>query len=118
MFAPWAASAIIQKVSGKQPAAVHHGAETTDSTTATGLSWAIKNWGSKKIGVIYQEGPFRRTWCAPASNNALKAANLTVAAEAAYKVGDIDFSSQVARMKAADVDLNPGRHRGARDRGA
>ena len=30
---------------------------------------------------------------------------LTLVAEAAYKVGDIDFSSQVARMKAAGADL-------------
>ena len=30
---------------------------------------------------------------------------MSLAAEAGYKVGDIDFSSQVARMKAAGVDL-------------
>ena len=38
-------------------------------------------------------------------NTALKQANLTVAAEAAWKEGDIDFSSQVAKMKAANVDV-------------
>jgi ABC-type branched-subunit amino acid transport system substrate-binding protein len=103
VFAPWAASAIIQKVSGNSPL-LFTTVQNYDSTTATGLSWAIKNWGSKKVGVIYQEGPFGDLVRAGV-NNALKAANLTVAAEAAYKVGDIDFSSQVARMKAADVDL-------------
>jgi hypothetical protein len=34
-------------------------------------------------------------------SGATKENNLTLVAEAAYKVGDIDFSSQVARMKAA-----------------
>ena len=33
------------------------------------------------------------------------AKGMAYAAEAGYKAGDIDFSSQVARMKAADVDL-------------
>jgi ABC-type branched-subunit amino acid transport system substrate-binding protein len=64
----------------------------------------LKAWGSKKVGVIYQEGPFGDL-VRGGVNAALKAANQTVAAEAAYKVGDIDFSSQVARLKAADVDL-------------
>jgi branched-chain amino acid transport system substrate-binding protein len=103
LFAPWAASSIIQKVAGNSPL-VFTTVQNYDSTTATGLSWAIKNWGSKKVGVIYQEGPFGDLVRA-GMNSALKAANQTVAAEAAYKVGDIDFSSQVARLKAADVDL-------------
>ncbi len=103
VFAPWAASAIIQKVSGNSPL-LFTTVQNYDGTTATGLSWAIKAWGPRKIGVIYQEGPFGDLVRAGV-NSALKAASLTVAAEAAYKVGDIDFSSQVARMKAADVDL-------------
>lgn len=103
VFAPWAASAIIQRVGGASPL-VFTTVQNYDSTTATGLAWAIKAWGSQKVGVIYQEGPFGDLVRA-GMNNALKAANLSVAAEAAYKVGDIDFSSQVARMKAADVDL-------------
>ena len=103
VFAPWAASAIIQKVAGNSPL-LFTTVQNYDSTTATGLSWAIKNWGAKKVGVIYQEGPFGDLVRAGVTS-ALKGANQTVAAEAAYKVGDIDFSSQVARMKAADVDL-------------
>jgi branched-chain amino acid transport system substrate-binding protein len=35
----------------------------------------------------------------------MKDNNMALVAEAAYKVGDIDFSSQVARMKAAGTDL-------------
>jgi ABC-type branched-subunit amino acid transport system substrate-binding protein len=36
---------------------------------------------------------------------ALQARGMTLAAEAGYKPGDIDFSSQVARMRQAGVDL-------------
>jgi ABC-type branched-subunit amino acid transport system substrate-binding protein len=37
--------------------------------------------------------------------SAMAAKNMTLAAEASYKPGEIDFSSQVARMRAAGVDL-------------
>lgn len=103
VFAPWAASSIIQKIAGNSPL-LFTTVQNYDSTTATGLSWAIKNWNAKKIGVIYQEGPFGDLVRA-GMNTALKQANLTVAAEAAWKAGDIDFSSQVAKMKAANVDV-------------
>jgi ABC-type branched-subunit amino acid transport system substrate-binding protein len=103
VFAPWAASSIIQKISGNSPL-LFTTVQNYDSTTATGLSWAIKNWNAKKIGVIYQEGPFGDLVRA-GMNTALKQANLAVAAEAAWKAGDIDFSSQVAKMKAANVDV-------------
>jgi branched-chain amino acid transport system substrate-binding protein len=103
VFAPWAASSIIQRVSGNSPL-LFTTVQNYDSTTGTGVSWAIKNWNSKRVGVIYQEGPFGDLVRAGV-NAALKNANLTVAAEAAWKGGDIDFSSQVAKMKAANVDL-------------
>jgi ABC-type branched-subunit amino acid transport system substrate-binding protein len=103
VFAPWAASGVVQKIGGNSPL-VFTTVQDYNTTTATGLSWAIKNWGVKKVGVIYQEGPFGDLVNAGVGM-ALKNAGLTVAAEAAYKAGDIDFSSQVARMKAAGVDL-------------
>ena len=103
VFAPWAASAIIQKVSGNSPL-MFTTVPNYDSTTATGLGWAIRTWKPQRVGVIYQEGPFGDLIRAGV-NSAMKTANMTVAAEAAYKVGDIDFSSQVAKMKAANVDL-------------
>ncbi len=103
VFAPWAASAIIQKVSGNSPL-LFTTVQNYDTTTASGLSWAIKNWKVQKVGVIYQEGPFGDLIRAGVST-ALKEAGQTVAAEAAYKGGDIDFSSQVAKLKAANVDL-------------
>ena len=103
VFAPWAASSVLQKVSGNSPL-LFTMVQNYDTTTATGLSWAIKNWGASRIGVIYQEGPLGELMRAGV-NTAMKQANLSIAAEAAYKVGDIDFSSQVAKMKAANVDL-------------
>lgn len=103
VFGPWAASGIIQKVSGNSPL-LFTTVQNYDSTTATGVSWAIKTWGVKRIGVIYQEGPFGDLVKA-GMNIALKDAGLTPAAEAAWKAGDIDFSSQVAKMKAANVDM-------------
>ena len=103
VFAPWAASGIIQKVSGNSPL-LFTTVQNYDTTTATALSWAVKNWKTPRVGVIYQEGPFGDLLRAGVAQ-ALKEGGFTVAAEAAYKVGDIDFSSQVARMKAANVDL-------------
>lgn len=103
VFAPWAASGIIQKVSGNSPL-LFTTVQNYDTTTGYGLAWAVKNWKSQKVGVIYQEGPFGDLVRAGV-NQGLKEAGLTVAAEAAYKVGDIDFSSQVAKLKAANVDL-------------
>lgn len=103
VFAPWAASGIIQKVSGNSPL-LFTTVQNYDTTTANGLAWALKNWKSQKVGVIYQDGPFGDLVRAGV-NQALKEAGQTVAAEAAYKVGDIDLSSQVAKLKAANVDL-------------
>ena len=102
-YAPWGASAIVRQVSGNSPLLLTT-VQNYDTTTATGVSWAIKNWNVRKVGFIFQEGPFgdlvRR-----GLKTALDAHNLQVVAEAGYKPGDIDFSSQVARMKAAGVDL-------------
>lgn len=103
VFAPWGASAIIQKVSGNSPL-LFTTVQNYDTTTASALSWAVKNWKASKVGVIYQEGPFGDLVRAGISQ-ALKEGGFSVAAEAAYKAGDIDFSSQVAKMKAANVDL-------------
>ncbi len=102
-FAPWAASAIIQKISGNAPLLF---TTTPDYHVVMhkGVDWMIKKYGAKKVGFIYQEGPLGDLMAAGVKS-ALKDNNLSLVAEAAYKVGDIDFSSQVARMKAAGTDL-------------
>jgi branched-chain amino acid transport system substrate-binding protein len=102
-FAPWAASAVIQKISGNSPLLF---TTVPDYNVAMhkGVDWMIKKQGAKKVGFIYQEGPLGDLMGAGVKS-AMKENNLTLVAEAAYKVGDIDFSSQVARMKAAGTDL-------------
>ena len=102
-FAPWAASLAVQGASGKSPL-LYTTVANYDTTTAAGLSWSLKSWGAKRVGVIYQEGPLgdlvRRGVA-----QAMKEYGLQPVAEASYKAGDIDFSSQVQRMKAANADL-------------
>lgn len=102
-FAPWAASAVIQKISGNSPLLF---TTTPDYNVVMhkGVDWMIKKYGAKKVGFIYQEGPLGDLM-AVGVKSAMKDNKLTLVAEAAYKVGDIDFSSQVARMKAAGTDM-------------
>jgi len=64
----------------------------------------LDNYKPKRVGFIYQEGPLGALMGAGVKK-ALAAKNMVYAAEAGYKAGDIDFSSQVARMKAADADM-------------
>jgi len=102
-FAPWAAAAVLHKVAGNSPL-LFTTTPDYDTTSASAVSWAAKNWGSKKVGLIYQEGPY-----GDLVKKGLKAGmdphGLAIVAEAGYKAGDIDFSSHVARMKNANVDL-------------
>ncbi|MEO7938583.1 MAG: ABC transporter substrate-binding protein [Burkholderiaceae bacterium] len=102
-FAPWGASAIIQKISGNSPL-LFTVTPNYDVVMHKGVEWMIKKYGSKKVGYIYQEGPLGDLMSGGVKA-AMKDNKLTLVAEAAYKVGDIDFSSQVARMKAAGADL-------------
>lgn len=103
LFAPWGASAIIQKVGGASPL-VFTTVANYDHTTELGLTWAIRSWGVKKVGVIYQGDQFGELLRA-GMKRAMDAAGLQPVAEASYKPGDVDFSSQVARMRQADAEL-------------
>lgn len=103
VFAPWGASAIFQKIAAGSPLLITT-VPNYDTAMAAGLTWAIDNFKSAKVGYIYQEGPFGDLIGAGVKK-ALGAKNLTAAAEASYKPGDIDFSSHVARMKGAGADL-------------
>jgi branched-chain amino acid transport system substrate-binding protein len=102
-FGPWGASAIIRKSAGDSPL-LFTVTPNYDTIMDTGVSWMLDTHKPKKVGYIYQEGPLGALMGAGVKK-ALTAKNMTYAAEAGYKAGDIDFSSQVARMKAADVDL-------------
>jgi len=102
-FAPWAASAIMHQVTGNSPL-LFTTVPNYNTTTQRALERVVPLWGSQRVGVIYMEGPFGDLIRAGV-NPALESLGMTVAAEAAYRPGEIDFSSQVARMRAADVDL-------------
>jgi ABC-type branched-subunit amino acid transport system substrate-binding protein len=102
-FSPWGAAAVLQKIAGNSPL-LFTTIANYDTTAKAGLGWMIDDSKAKKVGYIYQDGPLGEL-TRVGVNAALEARNMKLAAEAAYKVGDIDFSSQVARMKAADVDL-------------
>ena len=75
-----------------------------DGQVKAGLKWVANARGTKRLGIIYQDDDFgkelRDAWVEQA-----KALKIEVAAEASYKRGDSNFSSQVARMKQANVDL-------------
>ena len=102
-YAPWGASSLLQKIGGASPLAFTTIANY-DSTTRAAVTWMIDEFKPKKIGYISQDGPLGDLVGAGVKP-ALAAKGLTLAAEASYKPGDIDFSSQVARMQAAGVDM-------------
>ena len=102
-FAPWGASSIIRKSAADSPL-LFTVTPNYDTIMNTGVKWMLDNFSVKKVGYIYQEGPLG-SLMGDGVKKALSAKNMAYAAEAGYKAGDIDFSSQVARMKAADVDL-------------
>ena len=103
LFAPWGASAIFQKIAAGSPLCITT-VPNYDGAMAAGLRWAIEQFKPAKIGYIYQEGPFGDLIGAGVKK-ALADKGATIAAEASYKPGDIDFSSHVARMKGAGTDL-------------
>lgn len=103
-FAPWAASAAMQAIAKRSPLLF---TTTPDyhTTTHLGLTWMLdKHPEVKKVGWLYMEGPFGDL-IGKGVKSAMEARKMTLAAEASYKPGDIDFSSQVAKLKAAGVDL-------------
>jgi len=98
-FAPYAASGLVRQAAGQTPLLFTTNLNY-DSTTSAAVKWATGNLGSKKVGFIYQEGPFGDL-VGKGVKAALAAKGAPLAAEASYKVGDLDFSSHVARMQAA-----------------
>jgi len=103
-FAPWAASAVLQQIAGKSPR-LFTTVPDYHTSTHQGLTWLLDNNPNlKKVGWVYMEGPFGDL-IGRGVKSAMAAKNMTLSAEASYKPGEIDFSSQVARMRAAGVDL-------------
>ena len=102
-FAPWGASSIFRRTANNSPL-LFTVTPNYDTTMFTGVTWMLDQFKPRKVGYIYQEGPLG-SLMGVGVKKALEAKGMGYAAEAAYKPGDIDFSSQVARMKAADVDM-------------
>ena len=103
IFAPWGASAIFQQVAGNHPL-LFTTVQDYHTTTGRALMRVIPEWGSQRVGVIYMEGPFGDLIQAGV-NAAMEELGMSVADSAAYRPGDIDFSSQVARLRASNCDL-------------
>lgn len=102
VFAPWADAGVMRSSSGNSPL-MFTTVQDYDTTTSFAVSWAIRQWNVKKLGVIYVEGPMGEKTRLGVKTGLTAGAQ--VVAEAGYKPGDIDFSSQVARMRAAGVEL-------------
>lgn len=103
VFAPWGASAIFQQIAQANPL-LFTTVQNYHTTTGRALARVIPEWGISRPGVIYQEGPFGDLIRAGVGIG-MQATGRTVAEEAAYRPGDIDFSSQIARLRGANVDL-------------
>jgi len=74
-----------------------------DSTRA-GLAEMLRRGSYKRVGILYQDDEFGMDILA-GSEAALKAAGQTLVERVSYKRGATDFSSQMARLKAANPDL-------------
>ncbi len=76
--------------------------------------FAYDKLGKRKFGVIYQDDDNGIAFVR-AVETQLKVESLTPVEVASYKRGDIDFSAQIARLKAANVDVVMLGAAGARD---
>lgn len=70
----------------------------------TYLPRLVKEKGAKKVCIIYQDDDFGME-VLQGTEAGLKDAGLTLAEKTSYKRGATDFSSQVARMKAAGCEM-------------
>ncbi len=66
--------------------------------------YAVEKLGKKKIGVLYQDDETGQN-VLRAVEEQLKVHNLSVVEKTSYKRGDVDFSSQISKLKAANVDV-------------
>jgi branched-chain amino acid transport system substrate-binding protein len=60
--------------------------------------------GKKKFGILYQDDETGQN-VLRATEEQLKTHGMTLAERASYKRGEVDFSSQISRLKAAGVDV-------------
>jgi branched-chain amino acid transport system substrate-binding protein len=68
------------------------------------VRYAVEKMGKKRIGILYQDDETGQS-VLRATEEQLKAHNMTLVEQTSYKRGAIDFASQIAKLKAANVDL-------------
>ena len=70
----------------------------------TGVKWINKEKGHRKVAILYQDDDFGLE-VLQGTEAALKDLGLTLVDKTSYKRGATDFSSQMARMRAAGTDF-------------
>jgi len=68
------------------------------------VKWAYEKLGKRRFGILYQDDETGQN-VMRATEDQLKVHGLTLVERASYKRGAIDFSSQISRLKAANVDV-------------
>lgn len=68
------------------------------------VKWAYEKLGKRRFGVLYQDDETGQN-VLRATEEQLKAHGLSLIERASYKRGAIDYSSQIARLKAANLDV-------------
>lgn len=79
-------------------------ASAYDDNTRIGVRWMIQQNGYKRVGILYQDDDFGTEFLRGAQA-ALTEMNMQLVERTSYKRGATDFSSQIARLRAANVDL-------------
>ncbi len=75
-----------------------------DDQVAAGIQYFVEKKGKKRIAVIYQDDEFGKDIRDAAVKQA-KAMGIKVVAQASFKRGSTNFSSQVARVRRANPDM-------------
>lgn len=74
------------------------------SMSSTTLDYLMKKKPYKRVGAIYQDDDYGRE-ALDGVETYLKSKGMTLVEKTSYKRGATDFSSQMAKLKAADCDL-------------
>jgi len=68
------------------------------------VRYAVDTMGKRRVGVLYQDDETGHN-VLRATETQLKTHDMKVVEKVSYKRGAVDFSSQIARLRAADVDV-------------
>jgi len=68
------------------------------------VKYAIDKLGKKRIGVLYQDDETGQN-VLRATEEQLKVQNMPLVERASFKRGAVEFSSQIAKLRAADADM-------------